>query len=388
MQPLPYRATAEIIRHGWDGTTFWAQARPTVVPAGPNRPPRGIITLQKATATGCDVFHAVHHMESDDHGATWTDPIYHAGLDRRVDEEGRDVAMNDATPGWHAATSTLFLLGHNARYRNESLAHPYPRNVTYSTWDAGANTFTPWRTVDLPEMDEAFWNAGAGSAQWVECGNGELLVPIYFKAKGFTSQTPNRATVLRCAFDGETIRFLEHGDLLELDVPRGFCEPSLVRYGDHYYLTLRNDEQGYVARSADGLHFEAPVPWRFDTGEPLGNYNTQQHWIAHSDGLFLVYTRRAENNGHVFRHRAPLYLAQVDPETLCVLRETEAAVVPERGARLGNFGVVNASPTESWIVVAEWLHRGAQDVWGPRGADNALWLARIHWGRPNRLVTG
>ena len=115
----------------------------------------------------------------------------------------------------------------------------------------------------------------------------------------------------------------------------------------------------------------------------LGNYNTQQHWVTHSEGLFLVYTRRGLNNDHVFRHRAPLVMAQVDPERLCVLRETEQVLVPERGARLGNFGVTNVTPEETWVTVAEWMQpRGCEKY----GSDGSVYVARIRWERPNRLL--
>ena len=35
----------------------------------------------------------------------------------------------------------------------------------------------------------------------------------------------------------------------------------------------------------------------------------------HSEGIFLVYTRKGVGSDHVFRHRAPLFMAQVDPKT-------------------------------------------------------------------------
>src|SRR5690606_32852637 len=117
-------------------------------------------------------------------------------------------------------------------------------------------------------------------------------------------------------------------------------------------LTIRNDKQGFVAHSTDGLKYSPLQTWKFDDGSDLGNYNTQQHWVAHTQGLFLVYTRRGANNDHVFRHRAPLFMAQVDPDRLCVIRETERVLVPERVARLGNFGVVNVSPQETWVTTA------------------------------------
>ncbi len=119
---------------------------------------------------------------------------------------------------------------------------------------------------------------------------------------------------------------------------RGLYEPSLIAFGDSYYLTMRNDVRGYASKSDDGLHFTEPIPWTFDDGMELGSYNTQQHWLAHRDGLFLVYTRRGVNNDHIVRHRAPLFIAQVDVTKLQVIRSSEKIVVPERGAELGNFG--------------------------------------------------
>jgi len=145
-------------------------------------------------------------------------------------------------------------------------------------------------------------------------------------------------------------------------------------------LTLRNDVRGYVAAGEDGLHFCEPRPWTFDDGSDLGNYNTQQHWVTHSDALFLVYTRRGADNDHVFRHRAPLFMAQVDPERLCVLRDTERVLVPERGARLGNFGVCDVDERETWVVVTEWMQPVGCEQYG---SDNSVYVARIVWDRPN-----
>lgn len=152
-----------------------------------------------------------------------------------------------------------------------------------------------------------------------------------------------------------------------------------------YFLTIRNDRRGFVSRSRDGQHFEPMRPWTFDDGADLGNYNTQQHWVTHSDGLFLVYTRRGANNDHVFRHRAPLFMAQVDPKRLCVLRKTERILVPERGARLGNFGVADISKDETWVTVAEWMQPAGVEQYG---SDGSVFVARIHWAKPNGNISG
>jgi len=221
---------------------------------------------------------------------------------------------------------------------------------------------------------------GAGSTQRVDLSDGTILLPVYGRPRSDNKKACNYAAVLRCGFDGQTLDYMEHGDLLTVDEPRGFCEPSLTRYQERFFLTLRNDVRGYVATSADGLHFDEPRPWTFDDGTELGNYNTQQHWLTHADGLFLVYTRRGLNNDNAFRHRAPLMAAQVDPERLCVLRETERELVPNRGARLGNFGICNVSPQESWVVVSEWMQPTGCEQYG---SDNTIWRVRIHWEVPN-----
>ena len=146
---------------------------------------------------------------------------------------------------------------------------------------------------------------------------------------------------------------------------------------------MRNDVHGYVATSADGLKYDAPRKWTWDDGSDLGNYNTQQHWVTHSDALFLVYTRKGAKNDHVFRHRAPLFIAQVDPEKLHVIRSTERELMPNRGARLGNFAVTDVSPNETWVSDAEWMQpKGVEKL----GADGSVWVSKIIWSKPNKLV--
>lgn len=114
---------------------------------------------------------------------------------------------------------------------------------------------------------------------------------------------------------------------------------------------------------------------------------TQQHWLTHSDGLFLVYTRKDKSNTGVIRWRAPLWIARVDPENRHLIRSTERVVLPlsadgvkdaDNVALMGNFHVTNASPDESWVTVGEWLPK--------KNARGDLLMAHIGWNRPNRLT--
>lgn len=141
--------------------------------------------------------------------------------------------------------------------------------------------------------------------------------------------------------------------------------------------------EGYVTTSSDGLQFAPMQEWLVDDGGELGSYNTQAHWVTHSDGLFLTYTRKGANNDHVFRHRAPLFMAQVDPATLRVLRKTEVILLPDRGATFGNFGAAAITAEESWVTDSEGMFFEEAKK---RGAEGVTWIARILWGRPNRIV--
>lgn len=366
---VDYRIQLDTIASGYDGKTCWVHPRAGTIPG---ETPTIVMTMQKLLLSGSDVFYALNEMRTDDRGATWSGPVEHATLGRRQEPDGLVSVVCDFTPMWHAATGKLLGTGHVARYKGDKLAGDYARQTSYSYYDPQARTWVPWRTVEMPDKPE-FYSSGAGCTQRVDLPNGDILLPVYFKAKGAPCSS---SAVMRCQFDGDILRYVEHGNEMTIETPRGFGEPSLALFNGKYYLTLRNDERGYVAASADGLHFDTPRPWTFDDGEDLGSYNTQQHWVTHPKALFLVFTRRDPQYDYVFRHRAPLRIAQVDPERLCVLRSTERILVPSRGARLGNFAVTRVSEKETWVTVAEWMQPAGCEKYG---SDNSVYAARIIW---------
>ncbi len=393
--PLDYDIQLDVISEGYDRETEWFQPRIGVIP-----PSTAVLTMTRAQLWGSDIFTALQDMRSDDLGGTWGEAVSHPTVDRQTLDNGVDVCPCDLVPAWNAATGKLLAAGHTACYhpgkRGTVIAdNSVTRDLAYTVYDDDARAWSQWATMDMPDRDKFFW-ASAGCAQRVDLASGEILMPISFMPRDQIGDNFWNAcfatTVLRCSFDGVTLSYLGHGDEISVPEPRGLYEPSLTRFGGRYYLTLRNDIRGYVTVGDDGLHFDEPVPWVFDDGEELGSYNTQQHWITHSDGLFLTYTRSGANNDHMIRHRAPLFIAQVDPERLCVLRETERILVPDKGAQLGNFGALNASAEESWVITSECMHGDAKDPMNlvlseARGADNRVWLARLVWNKPNRLVS-
>lgn len=367
----------------FDGKHSWAHPRAGTIP--PRSPGNGsdkpvvVMTLQRVQLSGSDLFEGLNEMRTDDLGKTWQGPTPVAGFERRPHRETQEITVCDFTPRWHAASGTLLGTGQTVIYEHGKIPEVRPRATAYSAYDAVKRTWSPWQALKMPD-DPKFASAGAGSVQRLDLENGDLLLPVYFKpmdAKKYST------TVLRCRFDGKTLTYVEHGSELTVPEPRGLYEPSITRFGGKFYLTMRNDKRGHVAVSDDGLNFGEPKPWTWDDGTDLGNYNTQQHWVVHSEGLFLAYTRRGANNDHVFRHRAPVFIAQVDPAKLTVIRATERELMPNRGVRLGNFAVTEVSPGETWVTDAEWMQpKGVEK----HGCDGSVWVSKIRWATPNALA--
>lgn len=377
-----FKVSLETASTGYDGQMCWVHPRAAAIPG---TTPTVVLTMQKLLLAGSDVFYALNDTITKDFGRTWSKPLEHTDtLGRRDEANGVIVAACDFTPKWHAKTGTLLGIGHTVRYQNNRVVDNRRRETCWSIFNEKSRTWAPWIALPMPD-EPKFYNAGAGSVQRVDLPNGDILLPIYFKGE---QDKTYRVTVLRCRFDGQTLKFVEQGTELALDSGRGLYEPSLTKHGNRYFLALRNDTAGYIAVSDDGLHFSEPKTWKWDDGTDLGNYNTQQHWVQHSDALHLVYTRKGANNDHVFRHRAPLFIAEVNPADQTVIRSTERILVPEYGARLGNFGVTQVNENETWVTVAEWMQTWSPDIVikpdNSYGATNRVWAARIRWSKPNQ----
>ena len=367
--------TSRIILEHDDSQFLWFHPRACSVPARkPNKPPRIVLTLQKHLRVS-DYYSGLWYMISDDLGQTWHGPVEIPTLAWREGPNQTTESIADVTPGFHPPTGRVLAIGAGVFYRRDGHQAenlPVASPTVYAVYDPERDAWSERNVLELPD-DPRFHTARCACAQWLVQPDGSLLLPLYFKPREATDYT---VAVVRCSFDGSRIIFQSMGNEMTVAGGRGLCEPSLVRCRDRFFLTLRNNDRGYVTSGMDGLHFESIRSWSFDDGSDLGSYNTQQHWLTHQNRLYLSYTRRGAGNDHIPRHRAPLFLAEVDPERLVVLRDTEQVLIPERGATLGNFGAGPVTPDESWVTVSEgvWSDEARQ-----RGATGATWIASIRW---------
>ena len=275
----------------------------------------------------------------------------------------------------------MLAVGHNVYYRAGKLTKPAEdRFPVYAVWKQETGWSARKRLTWEDLRGSGIYTCGCADRLLLD--NGDILVPMSFGPK---DRADRAVAAFRCAFDGRTVAVKQVGNELNLPVGRGLLEPSLVRWKDEYFLTIRaEDNHGYVTRSVDGIEFGKPQPWVFDDGGEAVMSSTQQHWLPHSKGLHLLYTRKTKANEKVIRWRAPLFIAAVDAESLRIIRSTERVVFPldtkdpAHATRMGNFHPLTVSPVESWVTTGE--ERPA-DGW-----KGDLLLARIRWSKRNELA--
>lgn len=365
------------------GDYHWSQSRPAVIPGNPARV---IITTQEIEKRGSHGYRDIYLTETTDGAKTWRAPKPISALARKRYEDSVERVFGDICPQWHAVTGKVLLTGKTFGFLaefndNKAKDDRSQERVAYAVYSPDTQQWTGMKIMAMPEKDhegKAIIEPNAGCHQRVDLPNGDVLLPVRYRKD--PAKRVYTTVVTRCSFDGETLTYREHGSEFSIEIPRGLYEPSVCEFQGRYFLTMRGEKNGHVARGKDGINYEPTVEWKFDDGQPLGSANAQQHWITHSDGLYLTYSRRGANNDHVFRNRAPLFIAKVDPERLCVLRETERVLMPETGLDLAaGFAPVNVSPDETWVISSELsFPKDRQDE------HNRILLARIVWTKPNR----
>ena len=362
-----------VVRKNRDGKgTTWFHPRGCLLPT--DQGAVALMTLQ--SIGGSDYFGPVHWSVSADQAKTWSDPQPIPSLGRNPLKDEIEEGVCDVVPEYHAKTGTVLAMGHNVYYSKGKLFRgDLSRWPVYAVRHADGTWSAKQKLVWDDPRGSLIYTANC--AQRITLPDGDLLFPISFGSK----EKPVRSvTTFLCGYDGVTVTVKKIGRELHGKAGRGFLEPSLAFLDGVYYMTIRaEDGKGHVATSKDGLTWSDPIPWAWQNGATLAMSSTQQHWLIHSDALYLVYTRKSDVNSKVFRWRIPLYLALVDRKTLRLIPETERVVFPiNGGAYSGNFHPMFLNAHESLVTDGE--------CFPANGYKGDQLQARIRWKTPNRLI--
>lgn len=365
------------------GAYHWSQSRPAVLPG------KVIVTTQEIEKRGSHGYRDLFITETTDGAKTWSEPKRIDALKRRTYEDGIERVFGDVCPQWHERTGRLLITGKCFGFLadpndNKAKDDRSLERVAYAVYDPESNEWSGMQIMDMPEKNHAgnpILEPNAGCHQRVDMPKGDILLPVRYRAD--PKKRVYTTIVARCRFDGSTLSYVEHGSEHSISIPRGLYEPSVCELKGRYFLTMRGEQNGHVSRSDDGLNYLPAVEWKFDDGQPLLSANAQQHWITHGDGLYLIYSRKGAKNDHVFRNRAPIFIARVDPDRLQVIRATEQVLMPETGLDLtGGFAPVNVGDNETWVISSEMAFPEAR-----KDENNRVLLAKILWNNPNPQPT-
>jgi len=347
---------------------WWTHTRCAAIPGqGEAGGPAILCTAsQDLNDNHTDVFYDIGYTISTDLGESWTPYSVIPQYQWKTMPNGYGGMLIDPVPVYHAATGKVLLLGMAQTYdASYGKRQTYP---AYAVYDPSSGTWSAdWQLFSWPPV---YGHAGS-SYPYVDEQTGSVLWPIHSTAGSGALQ------VVTASFDGTALVYQSmSGSVANTgsNGNRSGIEASLTRFGGEYFLTSRDDSYNRLAKSADGLLWQPAVDLLWEDGTPVsGSMNTQMHWIARPDGLYLVYTRQDSINEDMFRYRAPLWMAEVNPATLRLMKETERIVMPNTTdrAQLGNFGTLDVTPELSIVTSNEW--KSLQ--------PNSTIVSRILWNR-------
>ncbi len=337
----PFTLSTRMVREGAPAGVRWTIPRSAAFgtePAGPEL----LMTLSKLSKTGTDVYQGLAFTTSSDGGETWT-PLTELPYAARPLREGITGMFGAAVPVFHAPTGKILLLGNCVGYTNYGTPAVKLTGVRYPAYAVFDPATRKW-SADYTVLDgEEDANTTSGFP-WI-LADGTLLWPC------------NGGRVLRASFDGVKLTILGRGPQIEGlgKQPKNTGEYHLTQLGDRFYLALRCPDQNRIAVSTDGRTFEPAVELRWDDGTLVPSAATQMRWIRQQGRLYLVYTRVDESSKGIFRNRAPLWMAELDPATLHLKKSTEVIAVPISPGRddLGNFGTTFVNDKLSLVTTSE-----------------------------------
>ena len=310
---------------------------PAVAPLGD-----GTFFASMQSINGQDHYGVPSFSVSSDRGNSWSVPAeIPAFRNRRLPgtpfTEGvadvRPFALQDGSVAVFGCTVFYTEKG-NSSWDKENHGKQPPGRAVYAVWSPKSGKWSERGTLELPGTELTYRTACTQAAL---LGNDRIILPIYLdsgkKCDYFGHESALYASLTAIYRKrGNTFEFVARSNLLELPTLRGCTEPSAIRLpGGRFAVTLRaEDGRMYCSISDDALAWGDMRSWCWDDGTPIETESTQQHWVRLGGKVFLVYTRREGDNDKLMRFRAPLWIAEADPERAVLIRDSEKILFPRK----------------------------------------------------------
>ncbi len=171
---------------------------------------------------------------------------------------------------------------------------------------------------------------------------------------------------------------------------RGMIEPTVAEMPDGRLLCVMRGSNGgskdpeykipgyrwYSVSEDGGYTWTAPEPWTYDDGQPFHSPSSMSQLLKHSSGRYFWLGNICEDNPRGNDPRYPLVIGEVNPETLCLIRESVLVVDTKRpeesGLNLSHWWAFEDRPTGDIIIA------GAR--YGPGYTTSTPWQWRVGVG--------
>jgi len=354
-QAVPKFVLQEKVLYENDGSNnfWWSHLRCAAIPRSPEPELLCTVSLDpKESPNLSDVFYDIAYTTSTDGGKNWSPLVRIPQYQWKMLPDGYNGMLIDPVPVYHPQSGKIILFGMAQSYHLASSNYKKHNYPAYAVYDPATGTWSAdWYLMDWPGI---YGHTGSVYPYVLDDSSGTILWPINPLDGSGTLK------VMQVGFDGSAMTYLGVGTAVGNtggNGNRSGIEPSLTKWNGEFFMTMRDDMQNRLAKSTDGLHWQNAVPLQWDDGTLVeGSMNTQMHWINRPDALYLVYTRKDNSNLDIFRYRAPLWMAKVDPLTLRLQKQSERIVmgITSDRAQLGNFGTYDVSPSLSIVSSNEW----------------------------------
>lgn len=311
-----------------------------------------LMSFQRIFSSDC--YGACEFCESFDGGISWNEARNVPGFESKVIAGDNIIGIADVRCFTFPDKRHVLFIGCTARYHKKKMCafSDIVRGSYYTVYDSKEKSFYPVRMLGNPHVE---WRAAC--TQLCFTGEREFLLPIYFDILPPDSRFAVQVLKISLS-DSFEIASITEGNSMTNAAGRGLIEPSIIRYENRFFLTIRaEDGNGYFAVSDDGLNFSRPQKWLFDDGSEFVTSSTQQHWFCPGDKLYLAYTRKSCENAGVFRYRAPVWASEavVCGEKLRLKKSAEMIILPmkKRYSNTGLYGNFHTAECGKCSIISD-----------------------------------